>query len=135
MLFAGPAGYDAGRSRNSFRGGAMTSAYLMPKYSLYLSKRCPSWNAHASTTSCIPSNISPQFWWGMSCEISSRNVPVIFRPSALGTIRLPVDAEAPAVFLRPIPVAAGAMIPGTVTAAAAAAVFLMKVLLPYECLS
>ena len=28
-----------------------------------------------------------------------------------------------AVFLRPIPVAAGAMIPGTVTAAAAAAVF------------
>ena len=74
-------------------------------------------------------SFSPQFWWGMSCEISSRNVPVIFRPSALGTIRLPVDAEAPAVFLRPIPVAAGAMIPGTVTAAAAAAVFLMKVLL------
>ena len=74
-------------------------------------------------------SFSPQFWWGMSCEISSRNVPVIFRPSALGTIRLPVDAEASAVFLRPIPVAAGAMIPGTVTAAAAAAVFLMKVLL------
>ena len=75
MLFAGPAGYDAGRSRNSFRGGAMTSAYLMPKYSLYLS------------------NISSQFWWGMSCEISSRNVPVIFRPSALGTIRLPVGCR------------------------------------------
>ena len=37
-------------------------------------------------------SFSPQFWWGMSCEISSRNVPVILSPWPMGTISPPVSA-------------------------------------------
>ncbi len=32
-------------------------------------------------------SLGPQFWWGMSWEISSRKVPVMRSPASLGTIR------------------------------------------------
>lgn len=65
--------------------------------------------------------------------MSEISVPLFLAPVLVGNVMRDLVKECMqrlrAVFLRPIPVAAGAMIPGTVTAAAAAAVFLMKVLL------
>ena len=38
-------------------------------------------------------SFSPQFWCGMSCDISSRNVPVMRSPLSFGTISPPADVS------------------------------------------
>ena len=68
-------------------------------------------------------SFSPQFWCGMSWEISSRKVPVILRPLSFGTMR--VDPDGSAAF-PPFPEVQDARMDGAATVAAPVAAMVLR---------